>query len=114
MKQRLLVMNGQRLLQSEQAGQWQTVKVDKAGALKPGLYDLHLATRADPARVHSGLILHADGSHVYQQCGKSLVWHDRGGFGRVPGTGDSVTIRYEAGRAIIEPSTGRPGRGGLR
>ena len=114
MKQRLLVMNGQRLLQSEQAGQWQTDKVDKAGALRPGLYELHLATRADLAGTHKGVILHADGNHVYQQCGRSLVRHDRGGFGRVPGTGDSVTVRYEAGRAVVEPSTGRPGRGGLR
>ena len=114
MKQRLLVMNGQRLLQSEQAGQWQTDKVEKAGALGPGLYHLHLAARADPTQAHDGLILHADGSHVYQQCGRSVVRHDRGGFGRVPGTGDSVTIRYEAGRVVVEPSTGRPGRGGLR
>ena len=38
MKQRLLVMNGQKLVQSEQGGQWVTSKVEKAGAIKPGLY----------------------------------------------------------------------------
>jgi hypothetical protein len=31
MKQRLLVMNGQRLVQIEKEGQWATDKVDKAG-----------------------------------------------------------------------------------
>ena len=35
MKQRLLVMNGQRIVQAEQEGAWANQKVDKAGALKP-------------------------------------------------------------------------------
>mgnify|MGYP006389897645 CR=1 FL=1 len=35
MKQRLLVMNGQRIVQAEQGGAWTNEKVDKAGALKP-------------------------------------------------------------------------------
>ena len=34
MKQRLLVMNGQRLVQSEQGGQWNTDKVEK-GVVSP-------------------------------------------------------------------------------
>lgn len=114
MKQRLLVMNAQRLVQSEQAGQWQTDKVDRAGALRPGLYELHLATAADPAGTYAGVVLHADGSHVYQQCGRNLVRHDRAGFGRIPGVGDKVAIRYEGGRVIVEPGAGRPGRGVAR
>lgn len=36
MKQRLLVMNGQRLVQNEQEGQWVTNKVDKAGGDQAG------------------------------------------------------------------------------
>jgi hypothetical protein len=31
MKQRLLVMNGQKILQHEQEGRWQNDKVEKAG-----------------------------------------------------------------------------------
>jgi hypothetical protein len=51
MKQRLLVMNGQKLLQSEHAGQWQVDKVEKAGVIRPGIYNIYLATPADPAGV---------------------------------------------------------------
>ena len=48
--QRLLVMNGQRLLQSEQGGQWNTDKVEKAGTIKPGIYNIHLSAQADKAK----------------------------------------------------------------
>lgn len=36
-KQRVLVMNGQRVLQSEEAGKWKNDNVDKAGSIKPHL-----------------------------------------------------------------------------
>ena len=39
MKQRLLVMNGQKILQHEQEGRWQNDKVEKAGLVKPGIYN---------------------------------------------------------------------------
>ena len=71
MKQRVLVMNGQRLLQNEQGGQWATSKVDKAGAIKPGIYDIYLAGNADKAKTYAGVIVHADGASVYQQVGKT-------------------------------------------
>ncbi len=70
MKQRLLVMNGQKLLQSEQGGQWATTKVEKAGAIKPGIYNIHLAMPADKVKSHDGLVLHLDKEHLYQQVGK--------------------------------------------
>ena len=75
MKQRLLVMNGQKLLQSEQGGQWATTKVDKAGAIKPGIYNLHLSMPADKTKSHEGLVLHLDKEHVYQQVGKLFIRH---------------------------------------
>ena len=56
MKQRLLVMNGQKIVQSEQAGAWINQKVDKAGALNPGIYNLYMAQVADciaPAKARS-------------------------------------------------------------
>ena len=52
MKERLLVMNGQRIVQAEKDGAWTNQKVDKAGALKPGIYNLYTAqaAEADPRR----------------------------------------------------------------
>lgn len=71
MKQRLLVMNGQRIVQTEQEGAWANQKVDKAGALKPGIYNLYMAQQADKKQTHDGVIVHADNNQVYQQVGKT-------------------------------------------
>ena len=50
MKERLLVMNGQRIVQAEKDGAWTNQKVDKAGALKPGIYNLYTARVMDGCR----------------------------------------------------------------
>ena len=99
MKQRVLVMNGQRLLQNEQGGQWATSKVDKAGAIKPGIYDIYLAGPADKAKTYAGVIVHADGASVFQQVGKTLIKHAAGDFAKVPGTGIDTSVSYEDGQA---------------
>ena len=93
MKQRVLVMNGQRLLQNEQGGQWATSKVDKAGAIKPGIYDIYLAGNADKAKTYAGVIVHADGD-----------------FAKVPGTGVDTSVSYEDGQAHSSRVSVRQGR----
>jgi hypothetical protein len=110
-KQRLLVMNGQRLVQSERGGEWATQKVEKAGALKPGIYDIHLSTAADKSRAYDGVILYADKEHVYQKVGKTYVKHDRNDFGKVPEAGSNSNIKYDGGRAISAPSSVKLSRG---
>ena len=57
MKERLLVMNGQRIVQAEKDGAWTNQKVDKAGALKPGIYNLYTAQAADKKQTHAGVIV---------------------------------------------------------
>lgn len=99
MKQRLLVMNGQRLVQSEKEGQWATDKVEKAGLLKPGIYNIYLAIQADKANAHDGVILYFDRTHVYQQVGKSFVKHDLADFVKVPDIGINSSIKYAQGAA---------------
>ncbi|MEG1055351.1 MAG: KfrB domain-containing protein, partial [Janthinobacterium sp.] len=98
MKQRVLVMNGQRLLQNEQGGQWATSKVDKAGAIKPGIYDIYLAGPADKAKTYAGVIVHADGASVYQQVGKSFIKHSRTDFDKVPEIGSNSSVKYDNGK----------------
>lgn len=109
MKQRLLVMNGQRILQAAQGSEWSNQKVDKAGELKPGIYNLSGATKADRSKSHTGPILHADAATVYQGDARSIVTHDRGDFGKVPEVGSTKTISYDkAGKAIVsEPVQGQ-------
>lgn len=111
MKQRLLVMNGQRLVQSEQEGKWKTDKVEKAGAVKPGIYHIHLAIQADKSRSHDGAILHSDRDSIYQRVGKGFVKHDLADFNMVPEIGTNVSVKYESGRAIVSKSSLKLSRG---
>lgn len=111
MKQRLLVMNGQRLVQSEQGGQWNTDKVEKAGTQKPGIYDLYLSTQADKNKAYSGVIVHADKENVFQQIGKAFVHHKTADFDKIPEYGTSVGISYASGRVVTAAPQAKLTRG---
>jgi cell filamentation protein len=110
-KHRLLVMNGQRLVQSEQGGQWNTDKVEKAGTIKPGIYNIHLSVQADKAQTYDGVILYADKNTVYQQIGKSFVKHKRLDFDKAPEIGSNSSIKYNNDKAVVSPSSIKLGRG---
>jgi cell filamentation protein len=105
MKQRVLVMNGQRLLQGEHEGAWQTEKVEKAGSLKPGIYNLYAANQADKGKVHQGVVVHADAKHVYQKSGGSITRHNRGDFDKVPELGMEQAISYDGPKAVVSNAT---------
>ncbi|MES2264555.1 MAG: KfrB domain-containing protein [Pseudomonadota bacterium] len=111
MTQRLLVMNGQRLLQSERGGEWITSKVDRAGFIKPGIYNLAQAASADKMKDYDGPVLHADREHVFQQVGKTLIKHEVRNFSKVPETGSNTAIRYDGDHALITNSVVLPSRG---
>lgn len=115
MKQRLLVMNGQRIVQSEQGGAWANQKVDKAGELKPGIYNLYMAQRADKSQRHEGVIVHADSNSVFQQVGKQFVMHSRSDFDKVPDIGSAKSISYDAqGKANVGVEAVKLSRGRSR
>jgi hypothetical protein len=110
MKRRLLVMNGQRLVQSEQRGLWNTDKVEKAGAMKPGIYNIHLSVQAEKNKTHNGVIVYADTEHVYQQVGRGFVKHDRLDFDKVPDFGSNSSVSYDEGKAVVTASAINLGR----
>lgn len=112
MKHRVLVMNGQRIVQNEQTpGTWQTEHVDKAGQLKPGIYNIYAATAADKSRAHDGVIVHADKQGIYQQIGKQFVKHDRENFDKVPEIGSAKSITYDqSGRAQVAVASEKLGK----
>lgn len=111
MKERLLVMNGQKLVQSEKSGEWNTDKVEKAGLVKPGIYNIHLSSQADKSKSHDGPVVHADKSSVYQQIGKNFVKHDRSDFDKIPEMGSNSSIKYDNGKASVTASSMKLGRG---
>lgn len=115
MKHRLLVMNGQRIVQTENQGAWTNQKVDKAGALKPGIYNIYMAQKADKSQRHDGSIVHADSGSIYQQVGKNLVMHARSDFDKVPEIGSAKSITYDAsGKAQVSAESVKLSRGRTR
>lgn len=104
-KERILVMNGQRIIQLEEGGQWITQKVGKARELKPGIYNAYLAQDADKALQHTGVVFHIDDNYVYQQTQNGIMRHPFSSFGAIPEYGRSVCITYEAGRVVTIDAT---------
>lgn len=107
MKQRLLVMNGSRIVQAEDGGAWQNKHVDKAGALKPGIYNIFNASAADTKAKYEGVIVHTDKESVYQQTEKKeFVMHKADNFDIVPKVGESKSITYnQSGKAQVQAAT---------
>jgi len=114
MKQRLLVMNGQCLVQVERDGQWATEKVEKAANIKPGIYNIYLAVDADKAKAHEGIILYVEQGRIYQQVGKSFVKYAVADFDKVPDTGTNANISYASGIAhATQLTSGRRHKHGI-
>jgi predicted ABC-type ATPase len=98
-KQRLIVLNGQRILQENISGIWENKKVDKAGALGPGIYNLYAATQANKSIHHEGTIVFTTEEKVYQQVKGRIVTHNRKDFDVMNNTalevGKTVNIGYD-------------------
>jgi len=103
MKERMLVMNGSRLIQNDSKGEWVTEKVEKANDVKPGVYNLYLAKEADKSKNHTGTIIHNDKSFIYQQVGKAIVTHKIRDFPKKPPeVGQLRSIDYnDQGTALV-------------
>lgn len=99
MKQRILVMNGQRIVQSEYDNQWVTTKVGKAGQIPPGIYNISTSTPALKDKAYDGVVVHADQENIYQLVGKNCIRHSAHDFQKAPPIGTNATIRYDASQA---------------
>lgn len=111
MKQRLVVMNGQCLVQREQGGEWKILKVRKAGELRPDIYNLDLARPADKALRHEGIILHVDADNVFQKIERQYVRHAVADFARLPDPGVTRIITYDGdGKAQLNEEAKKPAR----
>ncbi|ACB93648.1 conjugal transfer protein TraO (plasmid) [Xylella fastidiosa subsp. fastidiosa] len=113
MKHRVLVMNGQKIVQNEQTpGKWHTEHVDKAGLLKPGIYNIYAATVADKAKEHEGTIVHVDKQAIYQQIGKQFVKHECIDFYKIPEIGGVKRIAYDqsTGHAQVDVASEKLGK----
>ncbi|RZA30417.1 MAG: conjugal transfer protein TraO [Proteobacteria bacterium] len=104
-KKRLVVMNRQCITQVVGPdNKWRDAKIEKAVERPPGIYNLHTAVPADPAKTHDGVILYVDTQHVYQQVGKAIVTHEARKFDRVPDLGAVKAVSYGEDRALVAAS----------
>lgn len=98
-KERVLVMNGSRLLEQEVGAKWAVKEVKPAEGLKPGIYNIYNATQADKTKAEEGVVLHADDKSLYQMTGKDkFVKHNVADLETVPSIGVNVSISYSEGR----------------
>ena len=115
MKRRVLVINGQRIVQSDSGEGWRSEKVEKAFNLKAGIYNIYTASPTDKTQASSGVIVYADKDSVYQRMRKKVIMHSRNDFDRVPGIGSAKRIEYNAdGRAVAADSSIRQARSRFR
>lgn len=104
-------MNGQRLVQEQKGPEWATLKVSKAGQLKPGIYHVSAAKDADSTLQHTGVVFHADDRYVYQKDEtQGIVRHPVTAFRAVPEYGRPVSIIYQKGRALTRDLAWSQGR----
>jgi hypothetical protein len=100
-------MNGQRIIQHEEQGKWRNHEVEKAGAIKAGIYNLYLAAPAERRKTYEGLIVHAEDNAVYQQVGRGFVMHARNDLDSVPVIGGTYRIEHGANKASVAQVSAR-------
>lgn len=94
-------MNGQRIIQRAEEGKWQNYKVEKAGAIKPAIYNVYLATPAEKRKTYEGVVVHAEDDAVYQQVGRGFVMHARNDLDTVPVIGGAYRIEHGTNKATV-------------
>lgn len=102
MKQRILVMNGQRLIESQVDGKWKTIKVTKAESLKGGVYNIFMAKDADKNARTEGILVHATNTEFYIKTPYGFVKHEHIEDIKLPQIGTQVSVFYENEKLFIQ------------
>lgn len=104
-KLRMIVMNGQKILQTQNNNEWETIgtikKVDKG--IKPGVYNIYLATAPVDKNQYQGQIIYVDkeNSVFYQQVNKDYIVHQLSAVDGKPVAGKDVAITYDGEKATL-------------
>lgn len=97
MKLRVIVMNGQRIVESEEDGAWKIQEVGKAGKLKPGIYNLYSSQAVEKLNRYEGVIVHSTSCNIYQKVKEIIVMHSLSDFYETsPEIGTNKSIVYDA------------------
>ena len=98
-KLRMIVMNGQKILQTQNNNEWETIgtikKVDEG--IKPGVYNIYLAKTPVDKKQYEGQIIYVDKDNAifYQQVNKNYIVHELSAVDGKPVAGKDVAITYD-------------------
>ncbi len=101
-------MNGQKILQTQNNNEWETIgtikKVDEG--IKPGVYNIYLATAPVDKNQYEGQIIHIDKENAvfYQQVKKDFIVHQLDDVNGKPVAGQNVVINYDGEKATLAQS----------
>ncbi len=104
-KQRMIVMNGQKILQTQNNNEWETIgtikKVEEG--IKPGLYNIYLAKTPVEKNRYEGQIIYIDKDNAvfYQQVNKDFIVHQLNTVDGKPVAGQDVAITYDGEKATL-------------
>lgn len=98
-KLRIVVMNGQKIIQAMVNNEWETTGTIKKAeeGIKPGIYNIYLAKTPEDKKQYEGKILYVDKENevFYQQTGKDFIVHQLNAMDGKPVTGKDVVIEYD-------------------
>jgi len=104
-KLRMIVMNGQKIIQAMVNNEWETTgtikKVEEG--IKPGIYNIYLAQKPENKNQYEGKILYIDKENevFYQQTGKDFIVHQLNAINGKPVAGKDVVVEYDGERAYL-------------
>ncbi len=104
-KLRMIVMNGQKILQTQNNNKWETFgtikKVDEG--IQPGIYDIYSAKLPVEKNRYEGQIIHIDKENAifYQQVNKDFIVHQLNAVDNKPIAGKNVAIQYDGEKATL-------------
>ena len=102
MKLRILVMNGQRLIENQVDGKWKTIKVTKAESLKGGIYNIFMAKEADKSEKSEGILVHFTSSELFIKTPYGFIKYENPGDIKLPHIGSHVSVGYQDDKLSIQ------------
>ena len=106
-KLRMIVMNGQKILLTQNNNEWETIgtikKVEEG--IKPGVYNIYLAKTPVDKNQYEGQVIHIDKENAvfYQQVNKDYIVHQLSAVDGKPVAGKDVAITYDGEKATLIP-----------
>jgi len=104
-KLRIVVMNGQKIIQALVNNEWETTGTIKKAeeGIKPGIYNIYLAKTPEDKKQYEGKILYVDKENevFYQQTGKDFIVHQINVVNGKPVAGNDVVVEYDGQKAHL-------------